>query len=267
MGFDGVRCIINRWREDQDLNAKIIAYVLDRDGKRRDLLEKLWPGKQELFDSNHVIKSFDRKLNNNPMLNGIKQKLRRWFTFLLHMNVSTQQKTAHWRNTILHYQGIRHGCLSHPAIKGPPWGMVRVRSISAPVQSIDDSQDGTNSAHPESPQKRGRPLKPVPTPSATSGSCPLSRGRPQKAPTKAPKRGRAARSHHAGGERDERPDSKAGRTKSHTADEVIPEKVEALGRIIDDARELLDKAVPEISTQICEIFLYGKFKLAPKYFD
>jgi hypothetical protein len=63
--------------EDQDLSAKIMAYVYDRDGKTRNLLGKLWPRKQELLDPNHVIKSIDRKGSNNPILNGIKQKLRR----------------------------------------------------------------------------------------------------------------------------------------------------------------------------------------------
>jgi hypothetical protein len=86
------------------------------------------------------------------------------------------------------YRGIHRSCLSHPAIKGPPRAIVPVGSIGASVQSIADNQNMTNSADPESPKKRGCPVKPVPMPSTTSGSRSLSRGRPQKAPTEAPKK-------------------------------------------------------------------------------
>jgi hypothetical protein len=109
MEVEGVRRIADRWRQDENLNTRIVAYVHDRDGKTRKLLGKLWPGKQELLDPNHVIKSFDRKLNKDRTLNGIKERLRRWFIFRLHMNASTQEKVEHWRNATLH-QGIHQGC-------------------------------------------------------------------------------------------------------------------------------------------------------------
>jgi hypothetical protein len=101
---DAIRRIVNRWRENENLNTKVIAHVHDRDGKTRKLLGKLWPGKQERLDPDHAIKSFDKKLNNGPVLGGIKQKLRRWFAFLLHMNISSQEKRVHWRDMILHSQ-------------------------------------------------------------------------------------------------------------------------------------------------------------------
>jgi hypothetical protein len=145
--------------------------------------------------------------------------------------------------------------------------MISVDSIGASVQSIDYSQDGTNSTYPEWVKKSGRPLEAVLTPSTTSSSCPLSRGRPQKAPTEAPQRGRLARRHDAGGERDEHPDSKARGPKSHVSDEAIPEKVEALRRFINDTSELLEKVVPGISTQICKSFPSRKAKPVPKDFD
>jgi hypothetical protein len=59
-----------------------VAYVHDRDGKKRKLLTKIWPGKRELLDFNHVMKSLDRKLNKNQKLTGVKEKLRRWFIFV-----------------------------------------------------------------------------------------------------------------------------------------------------------------------------------------
>jgi hypothetical protein len=137
MKVEGVRRIVNRWPEDETVNTKIITHVQDRDGRRRKLLGKLWTGKQELLDPNHVMKSFDNELNNGPILSGIKQKLRRWFTFLLHLNLSPQEKRAHWKNTILHHEGIHHSCLNHPTIKGPPWAMIPVNLIGDFVQSID----------------------------------------------------------------------------------------------------------------------------------
>jgi hypothetical protein len=76
MKVEGVRWIVNRLRADQTLNSKVVAYVRDRDGKTRKLLTKIWPGKRELLDLNHVMKSFDRKLNKNQKLNEIKEKLR-----------------------------------------------------------------------------------------------------------------------------------------------------------------------------------------------
>jgi hypothetical protein len=103
MEVEGVRGIDDRWCEDQKLNTKIMAYVRDCDGKTRKLHAGLWLWKQELLDSDHIVKSFDRRLNNNQKLNWIKEKLRRWFTFLIHMDVLTQEKAAHWRNTILHH--------------------------------------------------------------------------------------------------------------------------------------------------------------------
>jgi hypothetical protein len=38
MKVESIRRIVNRWREDENLNTKIIAYVHDRDGKTRKLL-------------------------------------------------------------------------------------------------------------------------------------------------------------------------------------------------------------------------------------
>jgi hypothetical protein len=47
MEVKGVRRIIDRWREDQNLNAKLTVYAHNRNGKRKASLGKFWPGKQE----------------------------------------------------------------------------------------------------------------------------------------------------------------------------------------------------------------------------
>jgi hypothetical protein len=141
------------------------------------------------------------------------------------MDLSTQEKTAHWRNAILHDPGIPRSCLNHPTIKVPPWAMVPVGFIDAPAYSIDYSQDGANSPLPESPKTKGRSLKPVVTQFANSCSYPPSRGRPRKVPTEAAKRGRPSQSPDASGRTDERPDSNAGRLKCYCPGEAIPEKV------------------------------------------
>jgi hypothetical protein len=95
MAVEGVRRIVSRWRADQTLNSKVVAYVHDRDGKTRKLLTKIWPRKCEILDLNHTMKSFDRKLNKNQKLNGVERKLRRWFIFLFRMDVSTSGKIKH----------------------------------------------------------------------------------------------------------------------------------------------------------------------------
>jgi hypothetical protein len=41
MAVEGVRRIVSRWRADQTLNSKSVAYVHDRDGKTRKLLTKI----------------------------------------------------------------------------------------------------------------------------------------------------------------------------------------------------------------------------------
>jgi hypothetical protein len=95
MAVESVRRIVTRWRVDQTLHSKVVAYVHDRDGKTRKLLTKIWPGKREILDLNHVMKPFDRKLNKNQKLNWVKEKLRRWFIFLLRMDASTPEKIKH----------------------------------------------------------------------------------------------------------------------------------------------------------------------------
>jgi hypothetical protein len=60
MEVEGIRRIVNRWRANQTLNSKVVAYVHDRDGKMGKLLTKIWPGKRELLGLNYVMKSFDR---------------------------------------------------------------------------------------------------------------------------------------------------------------------------------------------------------------
>jgi hypothetical protein len=60
MEVEGIRRIVNRWRANQALNSKVVAYLHDRDGKTGKLLTKIWPGKRELLGLNNVMKSFDR---------------------------------------------------------------------------------------------------------------------------------------------------------------------------------------------------------------
>jgi hypothetical protein len=75
------RRVIEGWGEDQNLNAKGLGSVHDRDMKTRKLFRKLWPGQQTLINPSHITKSFGAKLNNNYILNGIKEKLRQWIAF------------------------------------------------------------------------------------------------------------------------------------------------------------------------------------------
>jgi hypothetical protein len=100
MAVEGVRRIVSRWRADQTLNSKTVAYVNDCDRKTRKLLTKIWPGKREILDLNNITKSFDRKLNRKQKLNGVKEKLRRWFIFLFRTEAPTHGKIKHWRNTL-----------------------------------------------------------------------------------------------------------------------------------------------------------------------
>jgi hypothetical protein len=174
------------------------------------------------------------------------------------MKASAQEKRAYWRNTILHYQKIHHSCLNHPAIKGPPWVMAPVGSIVDSIQSIDYSQDGTHSAHLESPKKRGRPLNPMLSLSTPPDSYPLSRSRPPKTPTEASK-GDDLLGHMMTAVRG----MNIGTTRQVYQSHITPpkrslRKMEALCQFIDDTQELLEKIVPGINTQICKVFTLAK---------
>jgi hypothetical protein len=83
-------------------------------------------------------------------------------------------------------------------------------------------------------------------------------------PSRSAKRGRPTCSHDRSTHADERPDSKAGRAKSHRSAEAIPEKGEALRQFTNNIQDLLEKVLPTINTQICESFHSGKAKLEPK---
>jgi hypothetical protein len=56
MEVENVLRILKRWRADQILNSKVVAYVHDRDGETRKLLTEILPGKRELLNLNHVMK-------------------------------------------------------------------------------------------------------------------------------------------------------------------------------------------------------------------
>jgi hypothetical protein len=100
MEAEDVRHFLGRWREDRNLDLKVMAHVHDRHGKTRKLLGNPGPGKQARLDPNHVLRSFERKLIKVHIPSGIKEKLRQWFIFILHMKASTEEKTAHSGSTL-----------------------------------------------------------------------------------------------------------------------------------------------------------------------
>jgi hypothetical protein len=147
MTVNGVRRIVSWWRADQTLNSKIVAYVHDHNGKMRKLLTKIWRRKREILDLNHVMKSFDRKLNKNQKLNGVKEKVRRWFIFLLRIDASTPEKIKHWRNTLLHFQGVHHGVwaiLSSKEYPGQWCQLIRPGPILTPWALRSSGRNGSS---------------------------------------------------------------------------------------------------------------------------
>jgi hypothetical protein len=75
MEVERVRRLIIRWKRHNIADAKVSGYVPDRDAKVRKFVADLW-GKPEILDRNHVTKSFERSLPRNPVLTGIRAKLR-----------------------------------------------------------------------------------------------------------------------------------------------------------------------------------------------
>jgi hypothetical protein len=134
MEVEGVRRLIVRWKADPAIDAKVAGYVHDRDGKTRKMIAELWQ-KPEMLDPNHLLKSFDRKLDHHPLLQGLKTKLRRWFCALLRMSTATEEKIRLWRNTIQHFQGNHANCLPHPISTKPP-----------PLFRHDDDTDSSEAA-------------------------------------------------------------------------------------------------------------------------
>jgi hypothetical protein len=98
IAVEGGRRVIDRWGEDQNLNAKGLASVHDRDKKTRKLFRKLSPEQQRPLNASHISKSFGANLNNNYILNGIKGKLRRWITFLMTVDSAQIPTCPDWRN-------------------------------------------------------------------------------------------------------------------------------------------------------------------------
>jgi hypothetical protein len=136
MEVEGVRRIIRRWQTHEPAtNAKVSAYVHDRDAKTRKLLRELW-NKPELLDPNHILKGFERKLGGYSELRGLKSKLRRWFVFISKLEETQEEKRRLWLNSSNHYQGIHDACRPHPPIVNPPLQLPT--SPSRQISAVDE---------------------------------------------------------------------------------------------------------------------------------
>jgi hypothetical protein len=113
MEVEGLRRIVERWRTDPILDAKVEGYVHDCDAKTRSFMRELWD-KPEFLDPNHVLKGFGRKLEHELLRHELKTKLRCWFLMLLKM-----EQMRLWRNPVDYSQGIHTHCLPHVSGRKP----------------------------------------------------------------------------------------------------------------------------------------------------
>lgn len=110
-----IRKIIQRLRTD----SRIVAYCHDNDSTARKIIKDEW-GIEEMLDTNHSIKSFERyftkfnKLSKNK-LNDLHNHLLRFLNHLIYMPSSPSQKVKLWENAIEHYKGNHQNCLPHKA--------------------------------------------------------------------------------------------------------------------------------------------------------
>lgn len=119
MEREGTRRIINRLKN----NTLITAYVHDKDAKTTKDFKDFW-NIREYIDPNHSGKAFSRSVasaNKGNMkgvrkgsLSGIGQKLRKFQTQIVYMNVSMERKQFLWENVINHFNGNHTYCTHKP---------------------------------------------------------------------------------------------------------------------------------------------------------
>lgn len=131
MEIECLKKLIARWKNDPN----VISYTHDNDGKTRVFLESSEWAITEILDTNHTIKSFSQKISdfdtkNDKLLYGLHEKLHRFLKFLIHLEVSSEEKQRLWLNSSNHYSGDHSQCLPHgDSYKWPKAGSPHAKEV------------------------------------------------------------------------------------------------------------------------------------------
>jgi hypothetical protein len=102
MEQEGVRRMMSRWLNE----SKFGGYVHDQDATTRTDMTELIPSALELFDKNHLMKSFEKiftKYNEKQLLTGLKVHLQKWMYVLLKKQFPIIEKVELWLGAFDHY--------------------------------------------------------------------------------------------------------------------------------------------------------------------
>jgi hypothetical protein len=108
MEVQGLKAIISRLKN----NPNIAGYVHDNDSAASKAIRDAQWNITEYFDPNHVSKCYDRRWDKAPKgaLKGLGKKLKKWFNFLIHADLTDDQKKAYWANAVEHFKGNHKNC-------------------------------------------------------------------------------------------------------------------------------------------------------------
>ena len=119
MESTGIRRILDRIAQNDDLKAKFVAFCHDCDGRVRALFEDCGWDLDELLDINHAMLAFQRSfknanVQNEKCLEGLYFKLKLWTYHVISMQTDTETKIKAFLNAADHYTGKHDNCDHEP---------------------------------------------------------------------------------------------------------------------------------------------------------
>lgn len=114
-----------RLLDQLDCKEKVTGFVIDGDNKNPGILQQDDFNPPIFRDPNHLSLSFNRYLDqqlseNKRMIDGIsdcfrnlREKIKKWYSFLIHSPLDIDTKKAAWLNTVSHLLGYHENCLYH----------------------------------------------------------------------------------------------------------------------------------------------------------
>ena len=103
----------------------LTSIVIDGDNKNKKVIEDTGKDIKILRDPNHAKLSFEKYLSKETnkwktmdpsgqdCFAGVREKIKRWYTDLLYMDIPLEQKKMQWMNVVEHLLGNHSNCLQH----------------------------------------------------------------------------------------------------------------------------------------------------------
>lgn len=109
----------------QDVKAKVKGFTVDGDNKNKKILEDEGLAELQTRDPNHLSICFNKYLvaelglykgmipGITDCFHGLRDKIKNWYSFLIHSNYDSNIKKYAWSTTVNHLLGDHDGCLPH----------------------------------------------------------------------------------------------------------------------------------------------------------